>query len=214
MAVSVFGQMVDHHIKSTRELRNFAEVPGDNVKSKVIDHIDPLSKRFIKASSLAILGTVRADGMVDLTPRGDPAGFVNVLDEKTIAVPDRPGNNRMDALENVIATGSAGLIFIIPGHRVTLRVSGKAKLVKDESLGQMLAVNNRPAGLVLLIQVEHVLSHCPKAFVRGQVWQPDKWPDTSNVPTQAEMMLAHADVTETLSEMEEIIRNDCENRLY
>ncbi len=149
-----------------------------------------------------------------MTPRGDPPGFVAVLDKKTIAVPDRPGNNRMDAFENIIATGSAGLIFIIPGHRDTLRVSGSASLVKDHSLGQQLAVNGKPANLILLIHVERVLSHCPKAFVRGRVWQPDLWPDTSNVPSVAEMMIAHSNLSETLNEIEEIVRNDGKNRLY
>ena len=175
----IFGQQVDRHLKQSSDLRDIERLPSHWVDNKVIDHIDDLSKRFIAASSLAIVSSSRPDGVLDMTPRGDPPGFVNVLNKNLIAIPDRPGNKRMDTFENTFLNPNVGIIFIIPGHRDTLRVSGKGAVVKDIELGKRLAVNGRPAELILLVHVERVLSHCPKTFIRGKVWEPDAWPDTS-----------------------------------
>ncbi len=149
-----------------------------------------------------------------MTPHGDPPGFVNVIDRKLIAIPDRPGNNRMDTFENVPGNPHVGVLFIIPGHRDTLRVSGKGAVVRDIKLGQQLAVNGRPSDLILLVQVERVLCHCPKAFIRGKVWQPDAWPDTSDVPTLAEMLKVHGGMPETVKEIDDGCREDSELNLY
>ena len=210
----VFGHSVDQHLKSHSSLREVKELPSHWVDNKVIDHIDELSRRFIAASSLVVLSSARHDGVLDMTPRGDPAGFVKVINQKLIAIPDRPGNKRMDTFENLFGNQNIGIIFVIPGHRDTLRVSGKGAVVRDAELGQQLAVNGRPAELVLLVQVERVLCHCPKAFIRGKVWQPEAWPDTSDVPSLAEMMKVHGAMAETLQEVEEGVREDRETNLY
>ncbi len=210
----VFGQPVDRHLQSTSDLRDIAPLPSHWVDNKVIDHIDDLSRRFIAASSLVIMSSIRSDGIPDMTPRGDPPGFVRVINSGLLAIPDRPGNRRMDTFENVFENPNVGLIFIVPGHRNTLRVSGKAALVQDTELGQELAVKGRPPELVLLMRVERVLCHCPKAFIRGKVWQQDDWPDTSNVPTLAEMLVAHGNMPETLEEVEAGTKEDRETRLY
>jgi uncharacterized protein len=211
---TIFGQAVDRHLRSSRDLRNIEPLPSHWVDNKVIDHIDDLSQRFIAASSLALVSTVRPDGLLDLTPRGDPPGFVKVLDKDLIAIPDRPGNKRMDTFENLFENPNVGIIFVIPGHRDTLRVSGKGAVVKDARLGGELAVNQRPASLVLLVRVERVLCHCPKAFIRGKVWQQEDWPDTSNVPTLAEMLKVHGQMNETLDEVEAGVAEDRKTRLY
>lgn len=210
----VFGLLVDRHLKSSSDLRDVKRLPSDWVDNKVIDHIDDLSKRFIAASSLAIVSSSRPDGVLDITPRGDPPGFANVLNKNLVAIPDRPGNKRMDTFENIFGNPNVGIIFIIPGHRDTLRVSGKGIVVQDVELGNRLAVNGRPAELILLIHVERVLCHCPKAFIRGKVWQADDWPDTSDVPTLAEMLKVHGAMGETLEEVEEGVREDRETNLY
>ena len=211
---SVFGQAVDKHLQSSGDLRSVVPLPSHWVDNKVIDHIDDLSRRFIATSSLAIVSSARTDGILDMTPRGDPPGFVRVLNKNLIAIPDRPGNKRMDTFENVFENPNVGIIFVIPGHRDTLRVSGKGAVVQDVKLGRELAVNGRPAELVLLVRVERVFCHCPKAFIRGKVWQRDDWPDTSDVPTLAEMMKAHGKMSETLDEVEAGVREDRETRLY
>lgn len=210
----VFGHSVDRCLRSSDDLRQLIPKPSHWVDNKVIDHVDGLSKRFIAASPLAIISTTRPDGILDVAPRGDPPGFVHVLNKNTLAIPDRPGNRRMDTFENVFENPNVGIIFVIPGHRDTLRVSGKGSVVQDMALGQKLAVNERAAELVLLIQVERVLSHCPKAFIRGKVWQKDAWPDTSTVPTLAEMLVAHGAMSETLDEVEAGVKEDRETRLY
>lgn len=210
----VFGLSVDQHIKSSQELRQVEQMPSDWVAHKVIDHIDDLSERFIAASSLVVMSSSRPDGIHDVTPRGDPSGFVKVLNPKLLAIPDRPGNKRMDTFENVLGNPNLGLIFIIPGHCDTLRVSGKAALVKDAALGESLAINGRPSELVLLMQVERVLCHCPKAFIRGKVWEKADWPDTSNVPSLAEMMKAHGELAHELKQLEEGVKDDRETNLY
>jgi uncharacterized protein len=210
----VFGNLVDRCLRSTDELRTLIPNPSHWVDNKVIDHVDDLSQRFIAAASLAIISTTRPDGIQDITPRGDPPGFVHVLNKNTLAIPDRPGNRRMDTFENVLENPNVGVLFVIPGHRDTLRVSGKGAVVQDTNLGQKLAVNGRAAELVLLLRVERVLCHCPKAFIRGKVWQQDAWPDTSAVPTLAEMMVAHGAMSETLDEVEAGVKKDRETRLY
>jgi len=214
MGTNVFGQSVDGRISSTQQLREIAKMPSRYVDSKVIDHIDQLTERFIAASPLAILGTRREDGGVDQTPRGDPPGFVKVLDPKTLALPDRPGNNRMDAIENILRDDAVGLLFMIPGHGDTIRVSGRAAIVQDDGLAEKLAVNGRPAGFITLIRVERVLSHCPKAFIRSRAWMPDEWPDTSNVPRLAEIIKAHGQLSDTLPELEDMIHQSSTERLY
>ncbi len=214
MTETVFGQRVALRVETGAQLRDIAPTPSRRVENKVIDHVDPLAERFIAASPLAILGTRRADGGVDQTPRGDPAGFVKVLDPKTLALPDRPGNNRMDAIENILRDDAVGLLFMIPGHGDTLRVDGRAAVVRDDALAEKLAVNGRPAGLVILIRVARVLSHCPKAFIRSRAWHPEDWPDTSNVPSLAEMLKAHASLDETIPELEAVIERSNMERLY
>ena len=211
---TVFGLSVDRHLHRSMALREVAQMPGDYVSDKVIDHLDELSQKFIAASSLAIISSSRPDGILDVTPRGDPPGFVHVVNKNLIAIPDRPGNNRMDTFENVSQNQNVGIIFIIPGHRDTLRVSGKGAVVQDSELAQATAINGRQPELTLLVNVERVLCHCPKAFVRGKVWQPDAWPDTTNVPTLAEMMVAHGDIADTLAKVEEVVKNDGKTRLY
>lgn len=211
---TVFGLSIDRHIQSSSDLRDVAQMPSHYVDHKVIDHIDDLSRRFIAAATLAIVSSTRPDGILDVTPRGDPPGFVRILNENLMAIPDRPGNNRMDTFENIFENQNIGIIFIIPGHRDTLRVSGKGAVVQDSELAQATAINGRKAGLTLLVRVERVLCHCPKAFVRGKVWQSDAWPDTTNVPTLAEMMVAHGEIAETVSEVDAVVMNDGKTRLY
>ncbi len=210
----VFGQNVDFHIQSSNHLREIVDRPSAVMDHKVIDHIDPLTERFLASSPLMILSTKRADGGLDQTPRGDAGAVVRVLDRTTLALPDRPGNNRMDAIENIIATGEVGLLFIIPGHGDTLRISGKASVVQDVQLSEELAVNGHLCDLVILIRVERVLSHCPKAFIRSRAWHPEGWPDTSHVPSLAEMLKAHGALADSLADLDTMIETSNTDGLY
>lgn len=214
VGIEVFGREVAQRITSVEELRQQVPPPGRLPSGKVIDHVDETAARFIAASPLVVLATRRADGGVDLTPRGDPAGFIKVLDSRTLAIPDRPGNNRMDNIENVILDGAIGLLFLIPGVDNTVRVSGRAAVVRDPQLSEELAVDGRPAGLVTLVRVQRLLSHCPKAFMRSKAWHPEEWPDTTDVPSLAEMIKAHCAIDDPLPDLETYIDHANRTTLY
>ncbi|MGI9522212.1 MAG: MSMEG_1061 family FMN-dependent PPOX-type flavoprotein [Hyphomicrobiaceae bacterium] len=211
---NIYGHEVERTITDRSAFREILGEPSPRTKEKVIDRVDELARRFIATAPFAALATRRVDGGVDITPRGDPEGFAIVLDEKTIALPERPGNRRGDALENVLRDPHIGLLFIIPGHNDTIRVSGKATIVQDKNLAARMKVKSHTPELILLIEVQRLLCHCPKAFIRSSMWRPDGWPDTSNVPNLAELMIGHAELALTVEEMATIIENDRQTRLY
>jgi PPOX class probable FMN-dependent enzyme len=182
----------DERIESRQRLRELSRPPSDRAKNKVIDHLDDVCRRFIAASPFVIVATRGADGRLDVSPRGDPAGFVQVLDRKTLAIADRPGNHRLDTFENLLVHPEIGLIFLIPGNGDTLRVSGAGKIVRDRQLQNRLAVNGSAPELILIVSVEEAFMHCPKCILRSRLWMPENWPDRANVPTLAEAIMAHA----------------------
>lgn len=170
-------------------------------------------RRFIAACPFVIVASRGADGRIDVSPKGDPPGFVAVLDEKTLAIPDRPGNHRLDTFENLLTHPEIGLFFLIPGNGDTLRVSGKGKIVRDLSLQALLAVNGKAPNLILMISVEEAFMHCPKCVARSRLWTPEHWPDCSNVPTLAEAIMAHARPADAIKDVQAII-DDSNARLY
>lgn len=210
----VFGYNVSEAISTQSDLRAHYNAPSRFVNNKVLDHIDELAARFIAKTALVFLATRRPDGQIDVSPRGDPPGFLRLLNPSLLALPDRLGNNRVDAFENIIQTPQVGLICVIPGHRDTLRISGEARIVRDDDLASSLSVSGKPAQTALLIKVNRVQCHCPKAFMRGGVWSPEKWPETEDVPTLAEMMCKHGALEESIADVKGIVQRDGENRLY
>lgn len=195
-------------IRTRERLRELFEPPGHMVNNKVIDRIDDICRRFIAASPFVMVATRGADGRLDLSPKGDPAGFVIVLDEKTLAIPDRPGNHRVDTFENLLVNPEVGLFFLIPGNGDTLRVSGKGQIVRDGELQSRMAVNGKNPLVALVVSVEEAFMHCPKCMVRSRLWKPAEWPDRTGVPTLAEAMVAHAALSESVQEMQDIIDQD------
>jgi PPOX class probable FMN-dependent enzyme len=202
-------------VVTTRErLREVNKRPGHLVSNKSIDHVDDICRRFIAASSFVVVASRGADNRLDLSPKGDPAGFVAVLDHNTIAIPDRLGNNRLDTFENLLVNPEVGLCFLIPGHGDTLRVSGKGKIVRDATLQQRLSANGKVPNLVLIVTVEEAFLHCPKCVIRSGLWKPEQWPDTSDVPTLAEAMIVHGSLSESMAQVEAVIQDSNTNRLY
>jgi PPOX class probable FMN-dependent enzyme len=199
---------------ATRErLRELSRQPSQRACNKVVDHIDDICRRFIAASPFVMVGSRGADGRLDLSPKGDPPGFVAVLDEKTLAIPDRLGNNRLDTFENLLTHPDVGLLFMIPGNGDTLRVSGKGKIVRDAALQLRLAINGKVPNLILVVTVEEAFMHCPKCMARSRLWSPEHWPDRSNVPSLAEAIVAHATPPETIAQVQAII-DDGTRHLY
>jgi uncharacterized protein len=158
---------------------------------KDIGRIDDLCRRLIAAAPMLFVATFSRDGRCDVSPRGGPPGFVTVLDDGHLAVPDATGNRRLDTLENVVATGRAGLLFVIPGRDTTLRVNGRAAVSAEPDLLARLTPVGRPPRTAIVIEAEEVYAHCPKAFVRSKLWDPSTWPDPAVLPTSAEVALAH-----------------------
>ena len=210
----IFGIDVEETISSSTELRDIIAPPNLRVADKVIDHIDDLSKKFIAASPFAILASRRSDGHLDLSPRGDPPGFAHVLSNKLLLLPDRTGNRRMDTFENILRDSHVGLYFLIPGNKDTLRISGRAALVRDSKLATHFTERNSVPEILLLIHVERVLSHCPKCMIRSGLWEIDQWPDCSDVPTLAEMMVQHSELSMSVEDMQNIIDRDAKTRVY
>lgn len=200
---------------STRErLRQFVKEPNRRVSHKSIDYIDDICRRFIAASPFVVVASRGADGRLSLSPKGDPAGFVMVLDDKTLIIPDRLGNNRVDTFENLTLAPEIGLLFLIPGNGDTLRISGKGRIVRDTALQGRAAVNGKAANLLLAVTVEQAFMHCPKCILRSHLWEPAHWPDLRDVPRLAEAMVTHGRLEESVSDMQAIIERDGQTRLY
>jgi uncharacterized protein len=208
------GQRFEEVITSPERLRELNKHPSHLVSNKQIDHLDDICRRFIAASPFVVIASRGRDGRLDVSPKGDPAGFVKVLDDKTLAIPDRLGNNRLDTFENLLSCPDVGLIFIIPGNGDTLRVSGKGQIVRDSTLQDSLAVHGKPPNLAMVITVEEAFLHCPKCIIRSRLWKPDQWPDLSDVPMLAEAMIAHGSLSESMTEIEAVIENSNTKRLY
>jgi hypothetical protein len=201
-------------VTSEEELRAVVGHPPRRSVDKVVRIIDEHSRRFIARAPFVFVASAGPQGMLDISPKGDPAGFVRVIDDRTLAIPDRLGNRRLDTFRNVLGNPNVGLIFLIPGITYALRISGKAIIVRDLELRDAMAVKGKRPDHVLVVEVEYVLSHCPKCMIRSGLWEPEAWPDISDVPTFAETLIAHAKLAETVEEMEAIIDTGNRERLY
>jgi len=201
-------------ITSEAELRAVLGAPHEKAVAKVVTTIDDYSRRFIAASPFLVIGSSGRNGMIDVSPKGDPAGFVRVLDDRTLAIPDRLGNARLDTFRNILDNPNVGLIFIIPGITYTLRVSGKAMIVRDAGLRETMAIKGKAPAHAIVVAVEHVLTHCAKCMVRSGMWQEEKWPDAGTVPPFAETLAAHGRLAESIPELEELLERDTREKLY
>ncbi|MEJ8574301.1 MSMEG_1061 family FMN-dependent PPOX-type flavoprotein [Microbaculum marinum] len=204
----------DEIITSRERLRQIIAAPSHRVTDKVIDHVDDVCRRFIAASPFVVIATRGPDGLMDLSPKGDPAGFVHVRDDRTLVVPDRLGNRRIDSFENLLVDPAVGLIFMIPGYSYTLRVSGRGRIVLDAALQERLAVKGRVPQLLLAVTVEEAFMHCAKSMARSRIWEPAGWPDLADVPSLSEAMVAHGRLSESTREMQAIIDDDFETKMY
>jgi PPOX class probable FMN-dependent enzyme len=156
---------------------------------KVKRSLDKHAQAFIRRSPFLCIGTQDLTGRADVSPRGDPVGFVRILDRHTLAIPDRPGNNRLDTLVNILANPSVGLLFVIPGFDDTLRVSGQARLTTDPEILESMTVEDRTPKLAIVVTVSEVFMHCAKAFRRSQLWNPDRFQDRAGMPSLSKIIL-------------------------
>jgi PPOX class probable FMN-dependent enzyme len=180
--------MAAREVVSEQELRDLYGQPGARAVAKERPALNDDCRAFIAHSPFLVMGTASADGRCDVSPKGDAPGFVQVLDDHHLAIPDRLGNNRLDGLRNVVENGHVGLIFMIPGREDTLRVNGRARIVRDEALLERLAVNGKRPVTALLVEVEQTFMHCARAFKRAGLWEPERWPDTDGVRSMQRMI--------------------------
>jgi PPOX class probable FMN-dependent enzyme len=208
------AQRFSEIVTSEAQLRAVIGDAAQRAVDKVVHVIDEHSRSFIAHSPFVFVASAAAGGMLDISPKGDPAGFVRVLDDRTLAIPDRLGNRRLDTFRNVLSNPNVALIFLIPGITYTLRISGRAIIVRDAKLREAMSVNGKPPDHVLVVGVEHVLSHCPKCMIRSGLWNPDAWPETGDLPSFAETLIAHAKLRETVDEVQAMIDTGNRERLY
>lgn len=174
-------------IREESELRDLLGEPTDIVRAKIADRLNDLTRQFVDRAPFVLLATSSPGGTCDVSPRGDPAGFVRVLDERTLLLPERPGNRLADSLRNILQNPHVGLLFVVPGVGDTLRVNGRAEIVADEELLAQCAVEGRVPRLGLLVEIEEVFTHCSKAFLRAQLWDPTRYVDRSELPSSGEI---------------------------
>ena len=193
-----------------------AVIPGiyDAQTTKFIDHIDDLVATWIERSTFLAMATYDAGGNVDVSPKGDPAGFVKVLDQRTLAIPDRPGNHRFDSFANILETGRIGLVFLVPNRNEVVRVNGSARIVRDADIRALGAIKGRVPDFVVLVDVEEAFYHCGKAIIRSRLWHPEEAGPVAGLPSYAEALKVHSETEKGLEELEaRLVFND-EKRLY
>ena len=174
-------------IRDEEELRRLLGEPSDLVRAKVGDRLNELTRQFVDRSPFVLLATSAPDGTCDVSPRGDPPGFVRVLDGQTLLLPERPGNRLADSLRNILANPRVGLLFVVPGVGDTLRVNGRATLVTDDELLAPSAVDGKVPKLGILVDADEVFTHCSKAFLRSQLWDPGRYVERSELPSSGEI---------------------------
>ena len=185
--------MTRRTIEHESELRDVIGSPNTLVESKIADRLNDLTRQFIEQSPFVCVATASPDGGLDVSPRGDPAGFVRILDERTLLLPDRPGNKLADTLTNLLADDRIALLFLIPGVGDSFRVNGRASIVQDEDLLAPSAVDGKTPQLGILVAVEEAYTQCSKALIRSDLWNPERHIDRSELPSSGEIMRAVAD---------------------
>ena len=173
-------------ITSEAQLREIVGEPLARVVNKERRSLHDYDKQWLANSPLCLVGTSGADGSCDVSPKGDPPGFTIVLDDTTIAIPERPGNRRIDGFRNILANPHVGLLYLIPGRADTLRINGRARLVREAPFFNQMTVKGHRPLLALIVEIDQIFYHCPKAFLRSQLWQPSTWNPTA-APSKAKI---------------------------
>lgn len=216
--MKTFSVNPEFTIRDEQSLRSLFQPTHALAAKKCLGFLDGHAQAFIRRSPFICVGTQSLEGRADVSPRGDPVGFVKILDQHTLAIPDRPGNNRLDSLTNILANPSIGLLFIIPGFDDTLRVNGQASLVNDPDILDSMSVNDRVPKLAIVVRVSEVFVHCAKAFRRSHLWSPDHFQDRDDMPSLSKIVLdqttgAPSDVDE-MRKIDNELEDEYQKTLY
>ncbi|SEF61626.1 hypothetical protein SAMN04489712_101601 [Thermomonospora echinospora] len=200
-------------VASEARLRELLGTPMPRAVAKERARLHEMDRRWLAASPFCLIATADAEGNCDVSPKGDPPGFVHVLDETTIAVPDRPGNRRVDGFRNILANPRVGLIFLVPGRGETLRINGRARLLSDAPFFDAMVVKGHRPRLALVVEIEQIFFHCAKAFLRSDLWRPETW-DPGALPSHAAITKSVMNTEETLEELERYYGAEYAKSLY
>jgi PPOX class probable FMN-dependent enzyme len=209
----VTGQDFTDVVASDDELASLYGPPVEAVTNKIIDRLDGHCREFIARAPFVLVATADEDGNCDVSPKGGAPGFVHVLDEQRLAIPDAPGNKLVCSLRNVVRTGRAGLLFLIPGLEETLRVNGRACLSRDPELLDRLAGADRPPRVAIGVEVDEAFLHCAKAFRRSALWRPGDWPELEGLASPAQIWRDHMALDLTTGDIQEFVDDDYANNL-
>jgi PPOX class probable FMN-dependent enzyme len=203
-----------HVVSTTEEIR---EVLGEVLYSqdtKCINHIDQHCRTWIEHSTFVVISSINQEGQVDVAPKGDPAGSWQVLDEHTLAIPDRLGNNRADTFFNILDNPRVGLMFVVANRSEVVRVSGSALIVKDPELLASMAIKGKAPDLAIVVSVEEAMFHCGKSMIRSNLWNPDKWASVEGLPTYGQALVDHGKLSISAEDMQAGVEHNAIESLY
>ncbi len=207
--------VTSNSVSDEAALRGLYQPPMELAVLKQLDRLDSHCRNFLAHSPFAVIGSTRPGRGTDVSPRGDAPGFARVLDDHTIAIPDRPGNNRLDTMSNIVADAEVGLLFFIPGIDETLRVNGTARLSHEPALLDAAAVNGREPRLVILVTVREAFLHCGKALKRSKLWHEDYRVEKSSFPSLGRMIVEQTKPANvTVEQADEVVEEGYLNKLY
>jgi len=202
-------------VGSLDELRALMGEPSEIALRKDIARIDEYCRAFIARAPFVLVATADRAGRCDVSPKGDAPGFVMVLDERTLLIPDRPGNKRFDGMRNLLENPRIGLIFLVPGSEETLRVNGRARIVRDPEWLARLAAQGKTPQLAIAVDVEESFLHCAKCVKRSGLWEPARWPAREGLASPAQMFRDHAKLnTMTVEELDQRLQDGYRKNLY
>ncbi len=206
--MSAFKQV----IQTEAELRGILGYAGQAAQDKVIPEIDAICRAFIEKSPFVLIGSMNAAGNMDVSPKGDPAGFVQVMDRTTLLLPDRPGNRRGDTLSNILQNPNIGLLFLVPGRSDTLRVKGTAQIVRDEDVRERFTMQGKVPLFVIAVTVKEAFFHCTKCVVRSGLWSAEREPDA--LVSLGAAIVQHSKLDLTVAEADALLIEDEQTGLY
>ena len=211
MATRTFHDVVT----GQEELRELVGQPNELTVQMVLPALDQHCRAFIAHSPFLLIGTSNSAGRGDVSPKGDPPGFVQVLDDRTLVIPDRPGNRRLDTLMNIVGNPEVGLLFLVPGMEETLRVNGRATIVRDEELLDSTIVNGKRPLLAIVVEVHEAFLHCAKAFKRSHLWDADSRVERGEIASLAQMLMDQTNPEDcTIEDLEDFIEESYKTTLY
>jgi PPOX class probable FMN-dependent enzyme len=193
-------------ITDADRFRELMGEPPPPCVAKTIASLDRHCRAFIGRSPFVLIASANARGRMDISPKGDAPGFVRILDDKTLAVPDRPGNRRADTFTNILENPKVGLIFLVPGKTETLRVSGTAQIVRDSDLRESMSVHGKTPDFALVVETEEAFFHCSKCIMRSKLWKPAEWPALDGLPGLAQTMVDAGALPIPVAALEQIPR--------